>query len=122
MQITITLPWYNYDLSPNGRLHHYAKAKLIKLARRDAELLVRSMNPPKLTPPLFRHVEIYPPDKRRCDADNITGSLKATFDGIADALGLDDRLSSVTSGSWHVGPITPGGKIEVTIGEDHNGS
>jgi Holliday junction resolvase RusA-like endonuclease len=29
-------------------------------------------------------------DRRRRDADNLLGSMKAAFDGIADALGFDD--------------------------------
>lgn len=36
------------------------------------------------------NVFFYPPDNRRRDADNLVSSLKAVFDGIADALGVND--------------------------------
>jgi len=36
-------------------------------------------------------VDYYPPDKRNRDWDNIIASSKAAFDGLADALGVNDK-------------------------------
>ena len=36
-------------------------------------------------------VRFYPPDNRHRDDDNMIASFKAARDGIADALGVDDR-------------------------------
>jgi len=37
-------------------------------------------------------ITFYPPDKRHRDADNMIASMKAGFDGVADALKVDDKL------------------------------
>ena len=36
------------------------------------------------------NIEFAPPSRRRIDLDNCIASCKAYFDGIADALGVDD--------------------------------
>lgn len=36
-------------------------------------------------------IRFYPPDRRHRDDDNMIGAFKAARDGIADALGVNDR-------------------------------
>ncbi|HCS17686.1 MAG TPA: endodeoxyribonuclease RusA [Erythrobacter sp.] len=93
----VSLPWPDKRLSPNARQHWAAVAKVKKLAREDARLLTRGA--------IAKHgvatfegedripvrITFYPPDRRRRDDDNMVGSFKAYRDGIADALGVDDR-------------------------------
>lgn len=116
--ITVTLPWPDTNLSPNSRAHYHVKARYVSDARNAAYMAAAAQNPEKLYPPLFRHVEIHPPDFRRRDGDNTEAMLKSAFDGIMDALGLDDNMKIITSGSWHVGETRRGGEVVITIGED----
>jgi hypothetical protein len=57
-------------------------------------------------------VRFYPPDARHRDDDNAIASFKAARDGIADALGVDDRRFRPTY--YFMDPAKPG-KIEVVI-------
>lgn len=97
--MVITLPWPDSRLSPNARVHWRAKVAPKQQARiRTAwttvaaagfketfHRLAESDGPIPIT------VTFYPPDKRRRDDDNMVGSFKHHRDGIADALGVDDR-------------------------------
>ena len=95
----VTLPWPDKKLSPNARTHWRAKVGPKQSARirsgwetvaakgfhqvRDA--LAASDGPIALT------VTFYPPDKRHRDDDNMIGAFKSHRDGIAEALGVNDR-------------------------------
>jgi crossover junction endodeoxyribonuclease RusA len=57
-------------------------------------------------------VTFQPPDKRRRDRDNLQASLKAHFDGIADALGVNDSLFVPT---YAIGEPVKGGAVRVEI-------
>jgi hypothetical protein len=55
---------------------------------------------------------------RKLDDDNLRGALKAVRDGVADALGLDDRHPLI---EWHyaqdrAGPREIGVRITITHG------
>ena len=93
--LTIELPWPSPKLSPNGRNHWAVLAKAKKLARGDALLLTQSaicsQGKPDLGDKIPVRITFYPPDNRRRDDDNMVASFKAYRDGIADALGVDDR-------------------------------
>lgn len=99
IQLSVELPWPPYGLSPNGRLNRFLKAKLIKSARKDAYWLARkAMLQAGLDAPIHPgdngvHVVYYctPPTRARPDDDNMMGRLKAMRDGVADALGVNDR-------------------------------
>lgn len=93
----ITLPFPSADLSPNARLHWRKVATAKKAARADGHKATLEMplearravaEGDGLIPVQIR---FYPPDKRRRDSDNMIASLKAAMDGIADALGVNDR-------------------------------
>lgn len=57
-------------------------------------------------------VTFYPPVTRERDRDNLIASFKAHQDGIADALGIDDRNFDVT---YTVEAPAKPGRVEVTI-------
>lgn len=94
----ISLPWPDKTLSPNARNHWAKTAKAKKLARLEACLLVKSQLPFKERQSIAQgddkiacKITFYPPDNRRRDDDNMVSSFKAARDGLADALGIDDR-------------------------------
>ncbi len=94
----VSLPWPDKRLSPNARTHWAALAKVKKLARADAHRLAtiaiplrdkRAIAAVEGRIPIV--VRFYPPDARLRDDDNAIASFKAARDGLADALGIDDR-------------------------------
>lgn len=87
---TITLPWPPASLSGHAKGHWRAKAAATAKHRRwarDAALAAR----PILLPAgdIRVHVRFVPPD-RRSDRANFPVRMKAYFDGIADALCVND--------------------------------
>lgn len=68
----------------NGRDHWRVKAKRVRTQRRAAA----AMCPRHALPCVVRMVRCSAGD---LDDDNLRGALKAVRDGIADALGVDDR-------------------------------
>lgn len=115
----VTLPWPDKRLSPNARLHWskvpkaQARADGAKAAYaamggcREVRAAVAKMDliPLKVT--------FYPPDRRHRDEDNLIASLKAYRDGIADALGVNDR--KFRSLYFIAGPEKPA-RVEVSVG------
>lgn len=88
--ITITLPLPPRALSPNGRSHWAIKAKAVKRYRADAAIAaMAAMNEVGIAPPRWERatatVRVYKRTAHRTDSDNMTASLKAGIDGIADA-------------------------------------
>ncbi len=110
----VVLPWPSPKLSPNARVHWGVKAGAVARARDTARWIVLSE---------FRRkpgwdgarldVEFCPPDRRRRDLDNTIASSKGIFDGIADALGIDDSKFIPT---YRIGAPIKGGAVRVTIG------
>lgn len=90
----IDLPYPHKALWPNGRAHWGEKAREAKKHRAWAKLAtmeVRATNI-ALNGPVPVTIRIHP--KRYGpvpDADNIIAASKSMLDGIADALGLNDR-------------------------------
>lgn len=94
----IVLPWPDARLNPNARMHFRALAAVKKKARADACVLATVAMPLKAKRDIAAiegripiEVRFYPPDNRHRDDDNMIASFKAARDGIADALGVDDR-------------------------------
>jgi len=114
--ITITMPWPPKGLSPNVNLHFRPKAILKKayraigLAR--ATDAMRGLEPILCTGVLPVKVTFFPPDRRHRDDDNMVGALKSGRDGIADALGVNDRRFRC---SYTVGEPCKGGAVLVEI-------
>lgn len=113
----VTLPWPDKVMSPNARVHWAKKAKAVKLSRDFAKITVRSIagayagaysgwKSARLT------FAFHPPDKRRRDADSMLSMMKASIDGIADALAMDDNTFSF---AFSVKEPVKGGAVIVTI-------
>jgi crossover junction endodeoxyribonuclease RusA len=63
--------------------------------------------------PIRLLVTFCPPDKRHRDRTNCEASMKSAFDGIADALGVNDRRFEPT---YRWGEPVAGGAVTVEIG------
>lgn len=90
----IELPWPAKELAPNFRSRtHWARTRALKKARQDAFWATKSakMSVAAGDVPVMLAVEFYPPDNRQRDIDNMQASCKAFYDGIADALGVNDH-------------------------------
>jgi crossover junction endodeoxyribonuclease RusA len=92
--LKVSLPWPPKGLNPNARLHHMALAKAKKAFRQlcwalaiNAGLKGALAGAQQATVTItFR-----PPDRRGRDMDNMLASMKAGLDGLADAMGCNDR-------------------------------
>jgi crossover junction endodeoxyribonuclease RusA len=91
--IQITLPWPAKPLHSNSRAHWADKARVTKAARIAGWVVATAMKLP-CWPEATILVEYYPPS-RRGDPQNVPSSLKAYIDGIADAMGCDDKAFKV---------------------------
>lgn len=97
MTFRVELPWPDASLAPNrknGRhwtAVHGIKGKRVAGARM---LTMLAMQQAGYTPPpgaLAMKATFCPPDKRRRDLDNLLAAMKPDFDGISQALGVDDQ-------------------------------
>jgi len=90
----LILFWPDKDLSPNARVHWSRKAKAAKKARAYSYLSAMQADWGPGTAPEGRihlWVTFHPPTKRLPDDDNMLARFKPYRDGIADALGIDDK-------------------------------
>ena len=84
--ITIRLPHPPRILHPNARPHYMAKAKATKTYRNTAKAAALEVSGgSQLWPAATVKIIATYKDARRRDRDGILSSLKAAFDGLADA-------------------------------------
>ncbi len=118
--LTVTLPWPEPSLAPNLKNgQHWGSTHTAKSRRMaDARYLVlHAMRQQQYMPPaglLALAVTFCAPDKRRRDLDNLLASLKADFDGVSQALGVDDQLFEPIT--LKRGPTGRPGKVVLEIG------
>ena len=88
----VTLPWPPKGLSPNARTHWRAKAPIAKAYKQAcwALTLEAGVVVPD-SPRLALWLDFYPPDRRSRDDDNLVAAFKSGRDGLALALGIDDK-------------------------------
>ena len=115
----IVLPWPSRDLHPNARVHWAVKRKAAKRAREGGFLaaVVAGARFAEYRPGRLQvWIDGYPPDHRRRDADGLLSALKPALDGIADAMGTDDK--------WFVphpfvrDEVVRGGEVRIRISSD----
>lgn len=109
---TIRLPFPPAGLSGHAKGHWRTKAALTKRCRAEGFALTKAARvQAPAEGPIKLHVRFVPPD-RRGDLGNMPARLKAHLDGIADALGVNDRrfVPSFT----YADPCKPGW-VEVTV-------
>jgi hypothetical protein len=123
--IELVLPWPSRDLHPNSRGHWSKRSTAAKRARYAAWALTRQAYTAEALAslpdgPLHVWIDGYPTDRRRRDADGLLSSLKPALDGIADALGVDDRR--FVPHPWVKDEVRKGGEVRIRItGERHAG-
>jgi hypothetical protein len=94
--LVIHLPWPSADLSPNSR-NKWAMIHAKKAAKNYALIYTKSlMGPLRIVPgswggPIAVHTCYHPPANYRFDGDGLNSRMKAAWDGIALALGVDDH-------------------------------
>lgn len=112
----LVLPWPSRDLHPNARVHWAVKSKAAKAAKQEAHVLAIAAGwPNEALPdgPMHVWIDGYPTDHRRRDADGLLSSLKPALDGIADALGVDDRR--FVPHPWVKDEVRKGGQVIIRI-------
>lgn len=90
----LTLPWPPKDLSPNARLHWSKKSKAAKAYRHACYMLaIQAGAHAGITwdGDIHLWMDFYPPDRRHRDDDNMIAAFKSGRDGLAQALGVDDK-------------------------------
>lgn len=103
MKLTMTLPWPSAKLNPNARVHWATLAREKKKARQSAWVLTQEAKGRERAPvqipeagPLMVTLAFYPPTNRHRDLDNLLASMKASLDGMAEALGVNDSRFGFT--------------------------
>ncbi len=116
--IIVELAWPSKTLSPNARVHHMALYGAKRAAKDEAMWATKvALGRDKFAHDgksdiILRQIA-HPPDKRDRDRDNLDHSLKAHRDGIALALGVDDKHFRPTGIEW--GEQAKGGKIVIEV-------
>jgi len=112
--ITIELPWPDKALSPNGRPHKMAKARMVKAARKTAWAVTLGALKGKKWADPSAHLRwsFHPKTANAVDKDNCIASVKSYQDGIADALGIDDKTFSA---EYQILEPIKGGAVRVAI-------
>lgn len=109
--------WPSRDLSPNARVHWSKKSKAAKVYRADCFYLAKlAAARVDWDGEIQLRVTFHPPSARHHDMDNCIASCKSGFDGLADALRVNDKLfvivpaigEPVKSGCVFVEIIKPG--------------
>lgn len=119
--IELTLPWPHKDLSPNSRKHWSNRARKAKVHRKSAHvltmeaLLQKSVSLPAEPNKIVVGLKFVPPANRHYDLDGLISRSKSSLDGIADALGVNDRR--FTFGAVDITRAERPGKLVVTIQE-----
>lgn len=114
MNQIITLPWPPSILSPNKIAHWAQKAKVKAKVKSDCFYIVKSLGlkiDHKDNIPLT--IYFYPPTRRKYDIDNLLASCKSSLDGVAEALGVNDRRFRPITIDFR--DVVENGKIEIII-------
>lgn len=115
--LELVLPWPAKELSPNSRAHWRARAKATEKARLDAYCVATvAMYEQDFRIPdgrLHLWIDFYPPTRRMPDDDNMLARMKPARDGIADALGIDDRR--FVSHPYVREEVRKGGEVRIRI-------
>lgn len=115
--MTLELPFPHKALWPNGRTHWATKSRETKKHKLWAHTAMRAMLPPSFAhdgSPLRLRATFFPkPKGPEPDKDNASASLKAYQDGIAAALGVDDRHFGQPI--VHFAGRVPNGKVIIEV-------
>jgi crossover junction endodeoxyribonuclease RusA len=89
----LILPFPPRILNPNNRSHWREKAKAAKAYLETCFYLAKQAGwfGVEFTARVHLWIDFFPPDKRAYDDDNIAAAFKSGRDGIAQALGINDK-------------------------------
>ena len=90
----LILPFPPRILNPNNRSHWSEKAKAAKGYKQTCFYLAKQagwFGVEFKSDRVHLWIDFYPPDKRPYDDDNIAAAFKSGRDGIAEALGINDK-------------------------------
>lgn len=94
-RLTIILPWPDMSLMPNRKNgKHWGSTQAAKVrARQDGYFAAKAActNPLNLPDRIPLSIDFIGPDRRARDIDNMLACIKPQIDGIAQALGIDDK-------------------------------
>lgn len=120
MTLTIELSWPSPILWPNARVYRLQKSSAARAARDEGYICTLAALEAGPPPPLNdRHGDIpvrivgHKPAERGQDRDNFQAALKSQLDGIAAALGVNDKKFK-PSVEW--GEPRPFGGVTITVG------
>ena len=102
--LRIQTGWPSSNLSPNGRPNRWEKAKALREAKNEGYVATFAAKPVgfKFGPgPLKVTLHAFPPVRRDRDDDNLIAAAKAFRDGIAAALGVNDKTFAVQPVQWN---------------------
>lgn len=115
--LTLTLPLPPRELHPNARVHWRPKAKAVAtyrmLAKGAALVALGRARQPRWSAAAAQAV-FYVKDRRRRDRDNLAASLKAGWDGIADA-GVVENDAGITHLPVRIEVDAARPRVEITI-------
>lgn len=117
--LCVELPYPNRILFPNGRAHWRARAKSVKAYRAAGRFYTMQAVGPGFKPVIPEgkigvQLTFYPPDHRQRDEDNQLAAMKSALDGVADALGLNDKKFHILEPIFKE-EVVRGGKVVVTL-------
>lgn len=113
--IRLELAWPARPLWANWRGHWHTRSLHVATARQMtwAKALGAGSKRANITRPILRF-QFHPPTKRLPDLQNMPHTMKAHIDGIADALGIDDKHFLCVWPMQFAEPVK-GGLVVVTI-------
>lgn len=109
----VELPWPSRTLHPNARPHWAKKASATKAARFAAREMAKPIGRIEASAIKVTCIFSPPPPKRNRDLDGLLSSCKAYFDGIADAIGIDDSRFRHQAPAW--GEPVKGGNVRILL-------
>jgi crossover junction endodeoxyribonuclease RusA len=108
----VVLPWPPKGLQPHAKGHWRPKAKATKAYRAEARKRAEAVGVAR-DPGAVLTITCHPPDRRRRDCQNMPSQLKAAIDGIADAMGCDDKGFRVRFPEAFAEPVADGSVVIV---------
>jgi len=114
--VKLTLPWPPKELMPNAarRRHWSVNGRAAKIYRQACWALAKEARVSVTAGdvPILLSLTFHPPDKRNRDDDGIISAFKSGRDGLADAMGVDDKQFRPT---YIIAEPVKGGSVEVEI-------
>ncbi len=105
----ISFPWPPAALTPHAKGSPWPKINATKKYRFDAKVLATMARVPAA--PGARLVFTFHPPRRAGDPHNMPGRVKALIDGIADAMGCDDKAFRCAFPETFAEPVKGGAVI-----------